>query len=154
MLLQLIRFTLQPSLTLSSLPLAQLRKHVSSAGASRQYLSYMTSTQSTSLPKKRHEICWIIRTNSRDAPFPSNVANPLYTCLVWRKDFTIANKPAVIGLDGIIQGEATTMLYDFDDAQLEQLTRGIEAPICEFVRSTALSSPSNKMSKLHTKSNL
>lgn len=141
MLLQLIRFTLEPFLTLSSLPLAQLREHVSSAGASRQYLSYMPSTQSASLPKKRHEICWIIRTNSRDAPFPSNVANPLCTCLVWRKDF---NKPAVIGLDGIIQGEATTMLYDFDDAQLEQLTRGIEASIYEFVRSTALSPPQTR----------
>lgn len=63
MLLQLIRFTLQPSLTLSSRPLTQLRQHVSSAGASRQYLSYITSTQFASLPKKRHEICWIIRMN-------------------------------------------------------------------------------------------
>ncbi|EED13625.1 hypothetical protein TSTA_098820 [Talaromyces stipitatus ATCC 10500] len=111
MLLQLVRFTLLPSLTLAAPAVAQLRQHVSNAGASRQYLSYMMSTQSASLPKKRHEICWII---------------------LWHKNFTVANKPAVTGLDDIIQGTATTMLYDFDDSQLEQLTRGIEAPICEF----------------------
>lgn len=61
------------------------------------------------------------------------VANE-YAHVVWRKNFTAANKPALVGLDGIIQGEPTTMLYDFDDGQLEQLTRGIEAPVCEFVR--------------------
>ncbi|KAL3713497.1 hypothetical protein TMatcc_002200 [Talaromyces marneffei ATCC 18224] len=112
MLLQLVRFTLVPSLTLASQELAQLRSQVFNNGASRQYLSYITSTQSTSLPKKRHEICWII---------------------MWHKNFTIANKPAAVGLDRIIQDPATTMLYDFEDSQLEQLTRGIEAPICEFV---------------------
>ncbi|KAJ5453438.1 uncharacterized protein N7458_004394 [Penicillium daleae] len=72
------------------------------------------STQYASLPKKRHEICWII---------------------LWRKNFTAAGKPTLVefGLDGITQEEPTTMLYDFDDGQLEQLTRGIEAPVCEFV---------------------
>ncbi|KAE8552186.1 hypothetical protein EYB25_006080 [Talaromyces marneffei] len=75
MLLQLVRFTLVPSLTLASQELAQL---------------------------------------------------------LWHKNFTIANKPAAVGLDRIIQDPATTMLYDFEDSQLEQLTRGIEAPICEF----------------------
>jgi len=92
--------------------------------------------------------------NSHDAPFPSNVANPWCICLVWRKDFAIANKPAVVGLDGIIQGAATTMLYDFDDSQLEQLTRGIEAPICEFVRSTAPSSCLKPWNQMSTESNI
>lgn len=54
--------------------------------------------------------------------------------VVWRKTFTAADKPALVGLKDITQDEPTTMLYDVDDGQLEQLTRGIEAPICEFVR--------------------
>jgi hypothetical protein len=51
-----------------------------------------------------------------------------------RKNFTAADKPALVGLDSITQGEPTTMLYDFGDGKPEQLTRGIEAPVCEFVR--------------------
>ncbi|KAH8691325.1 hypothetical protein BGW36DRAFT_327645 [Talaromyces proteolyticus] len=111
MLVQIVRFTLLPSLTLAAPVVAKLRQLVSNAGASRQYLGYMTSTQYASLPKKRHEICWII---------------------LWRKNFAAADKPALVGLDDVAQGEPTTMLYDFDEGQLEQLTRGIEAPICEF----------------------
>lgn len=61
MLVQIIRFTLLPSLTIAAPAVAKLRQHVSAAGATRQYLGYMTSTQYLSLPKKRHEICWIIR---------------------------------------------------------------------------------------------
>ena len=54
--------------------------------------------------------------------------------VVWRKNFTVADKPALVGLDSITQGEPTTMIYDFNDGKIEQLTRGIEAPVCEFVR--------------------
>jgi hypothetical protein len=54
--------------------------------------------------------------------------------VVWRKNFTAADKPVLVGLEDITLGEPTTMLYDVNDNQLEQLTRGIEAPICEFVR--------------------
>lgn len=61
------------------------------------------------------------------------VANE-YAHVVWRKNFAAVDKPALVGLDDIAQGEPTTMLYDFDDGQLGQLTRGIEAPVCEFVR--------------------
>jgi hypothetical protein len=51
------------------------------------------------------------------------VAN-YYAHVVWRKNFTAAGKPILVefGLDGITQEEPTTML-----------TRGIEAPVCEFV---------------------
>lgn len=60
MLVQIVRFTLLSSLTLAAPAVAKLRQHVSNTGASCQYLSYMMSTQNLSLPKKRHEICWII----------------------------------------------------------------------------------------------
>jgi hypothetical protein len=57
----------------------------------------------------------------------------LMSNVVWHQNFTATDKPALVGLEGITQGEPTTMLYDFDHSQLEELTRGIEAPICEFV---------------------
>lgn len=61
------------------------------------------------------------------------VAND-YSHLVWRKNFTAEDKPALVGLDSIAQDEPRTMLYDFEEDKLEQLTKGIEAPVCEFVR--------------------
>jgi hypothetical protein len=61
------------------------------------------------------------------------VAND-YSHLVWRKNFTAQDKPALVGLDSIAHGEPKTMLYDIDEFKLEQLTKGIEAPVCEFVR--------------------
>lgn len=134
MLFQVVRFTLLSSLTLAAPAVSKLCQHVSNAGASRQYLGYMMSTQSLSLPKKRDEICWIICMPLSD--FLSTLLSVWLISMhvVWRKNFTAADKPVLVGLDQITQGEPTTMLYEFDDSHLEQLIRGIEAPICEFVR--------------------
>lgn len=57
-----------------------------------------------------------------------------YSHLVWRKNFTTEDKPAPVGLDSIAHSEPRTMMYDFDEVELEELTKGIEAPVCEFVR--------------------
>lgn len=134
MLVQVVRFTLLSSLTLAAPAVAKLRQHISKAGASRQYLGYMMSTQNLSLPKKRHEICWVICIHLSDSLLTLLSVWLISMHVVWRKNFTASDKPVLVGLENITQGEPTTMLYDVDDGQLEQLTRGIEAPICEFVR--------------------
>ncbi|KAK5988347.1 hypothetical protein PT974_12498 [Cladobotryum mycophilum] len=111
MLLQVIRLTLRPSLTISAPAFLGLRKHVSEAGAVSQHYGYMLSTKSLSLSKKRHEICWIIQ---------------------WPGSTDLSVKPSLIEELNDVDGNATSVLYNFEDSQLEELSKAIEAPICEF----------------------
>lgn len=64
MLSQIIRFTLNASMTISDRAFLTLRQDVAKAGATSQYFGYSTQTQASALPKKRHEISWIIRAHS------------------------------------------------------------------------------------------
>jgi hypothetical protein len=59
MFIQIIRFTLPSTLTISAPAFRDLRQKVVSAGATAQYFGYSVQTAAV-LPKKRHEICWAI----------------------------------------------------------------------------------------------
>jgi len=59
MFAQIIRFTLPPTLTISTPLFQELRQKAASAGATAQYYGYSVRTAAP-LPKKRHEICWAI----------------------------------------------------------------------------------------------
>ncbi|KAL5619775.1 hypothetical protein FOVSG1_001997 [Fusarium oxysporum f. sp. vasinfectum] len=61
MLLQILRFNLLPSLTISGQAFTDPRKQVALAGATHQYFGYSVQTLVAPLPKERHEITWIIR---------------------------------------------------------------------------------------------
>lgn len=61
-LLQIIRFTLPASSTISAPKFRELREYVASKGKVKaQYFGYVTSPKYAALPKERHEICWVIR---------------------------------------------------------------------------------------------
>lgn len=64
MLSQIIRFALPPSLTVSAPEFLKLRQAAAAAGATAQYFGYTIPTRASSLPKKKDEICWAIRTLS------------------------------------------------------------------------------------------
>jgi hypothetical protein len=59
MFLQVIRFTLPSTLTISAPAFRDLRQKVVSAGATAQYFGY-SAQAAAALPKERHEICWAL----------------------------------------------------------------------------------------------
>lgn len=60
MFVQILRFTLAPALTISSPEFQQLRKFAATAGALSQFFGYSLQTRTAPIPKKRHEITWVI----------------------------------------------------------------------------------------------
>ena len=60
MLSQILRFTLPAPLTISDAGFLALRQKAVEAGALEQYYGYTIPTKTSPLPRKRHEICWVI----------------------------------------------------------------------------------------------
>ncbi|KAK4061759.1 hypothetical protein Trihar35433_9359 [Trichoderma harzianum] len=103
MLSQVLRFTFPAGSTISSAAFLKLRQQIATAGAASQYYGYTTPTRVLSLPRKRHEVCWVIHRSA--------VAEGLIST-------------------GIT--DATYLDFEFTEAQLEHLTKALDAPICEF----------------------
>ncbi|KAM0263919.1 hypothetical protein ACHAQJ_000954 [Trichoderma viride] len=110
MLPQILRFTFPSGSTVSSAAFLKLRQNVATAGATTQYYGYTSPTSFLSLPRKRHEVCWVIH---------------------WPDE--LRNQSAVTeGLAEAGVTDATSLLFEFDDAHLGNLTTALEAPVCEF----------------------
>ncbi|KAH8128145.1 hypothetical protein ACSS6W_011058 [Trichoderma asperelloides] len=110
MLSQVLRFTFPSASTISSAAFLKLRQSIAVAGATTQYYGYTTPTRILSLPRKRHEICWVIH-------WPDEL-----------RDRSVVSE----GLAAIGVTDATSLLFEFDNAQLENLVKALEAPVCEF----------------------
>ncbi|KAL7803300.1 hypothetical protein V8C44DRAFT_344575 [Trichoderma aethiopicum] len=110
MLSQILRFTLPSGVTVSSASFWKLRQQIAAAGATTQYYGYTTPTKVTSLPRKRHEVCWVLQ-------WPNELMSPT----------AVARGLAEAGVV-----DATSLVLEFTDAQFEHLTSALEAPICEF----------------------
>ncbi|KAL7934751.1 hypothetical protein V8C35DRAFT_301748 [Trichoderma chlorosporum] len=110
MLSQVLRFTFPTGSTISSSAFLKLRQHIAAAGATSQYYGYTTPTRILSLPRKRHEVCWVIH---------------------WPDE--LQDRSAVA--EGLIKTgvvNATSLEFEFIDTQMEHLTKALDAPVCEF----------------------
>ncbi|KAK9366687.1 hypothetical protein V1509DRAFT_628781 [Lipomyces kononenkoae] len=105
---QVIRFTLPPTLTISTPAFLELRRQAAAAGATAQYYGYSIPTGAP-LPKKRHEICWAIN---------------------WPE--TSDRNSITSDLDNLSTGDATSLLFQFTDEQSSNLEKALDAPVCEF----------------------
>ncbi|KAL6694345.1 hypothetical protein J3F84DRAFT_376595 [Trichoderma pleuroticola] len=110
MLSQVLRFTFPVGSTISSAAFLKLRQQIAAAGAASQYYGYTTPTRVLSLPRKRHEVCWVIH-------WPDE-----------RQDRSAVAE----GLVDTGVTDATSLDFEFTEAQLEHLTKALDAPICEF----------------------
>ncbi|KAL7893356.1 hypothetical protein HDV63DRAFT_387812 [Trichoderma sp. SZMC 28014] len=110
MLSQVLRFTFASGSTISSAAFLKLRQSIAAAGATTQYYGYTAPTRILSLPRKRHEVCWVIQ-------WPDEL----------RDRSAVAEGLALTGIT-----DATSLLFEFDDAQSEDLVKALEAPVCEF----------------------
>ncbi|UKZ81547.1 hypothetical protein TrVFT333_009319 [Trichoderma virens FT-333] len=110
MLSQVLRFTFPAGSTISSAAFLKLRQQIAAAGAPTQYYGYTTPTRVLSLPRKRHEVCWVVH-------WPSELQDRS----------TVAEGLLKIGVT-----DATALEFEFTDAQLEHLTKALNAPVCEF----------------------
>jgi len=129
MLSQIIRFTLPSSCTASSLKFLKLRQRAASAGAFAQYFGYSIATKVLALPRERHEVCWVIRTCRFDpsGTYSSNIAGGTE----WPES---SNRSQIITeLDTVSAGDARVLTLRFTDDQIPELTKALEAPVCEFV---------------------
>ncbi|KAM6484802.1 hypothetical protein HDV62DRAFT_404587 [Trichoderma sp. SZMC 28011] len=110
MLSQVLRFTFPAGSIISSAAFLKLRQQIATAGAASQYYGYTTPTRVLSLPRKRHEVCWVIQ-------WPDE-----------RQDRSVVAE----GLISTGVTDATSLEFEFTEAQLEHLTNALDAPICEF----------------------
>ncbi|EEU41429.1 uncharacterized protein NECHADRAFT_83500 [Fusarium vanettenii 77-13-4] len=119
MLLQILRFTLPASTTISSPAFLSLRKAVATAGVKIQYFGYSVVARVAPLPKKRHEVSWIIQ---------------------WPDDLDLSQRPALKEtFDELSQNSATSFLVDIPRDDPADLLTALKAPICEVVHSTSYS---------------
>ncbi|KAM5374372.1 hypothetical protein ACJZ2D_006545 [Fusarium nematophilum] len=112
MLLQILRFTLPSSLTISCPAFLSIRQEVAIAGATAQYFGYSVQTRVASLPKKRHEITWIMQWPQRPGLFERPHLSERFTEL---------------------SQDAVSLLVDLDDSDGKKVLKALEAPICEVV---------------------
>ncbi|KAG8420159.1 hypothetical protein J3459_011342 [Metarhizium acridum] len=66
MLSEIFRFTLRKPQVISSPEFTDLRRAAAKAGAVRHYFGYTISTSFSPLPRKRHEVFWVVDKFSRD----------------------------------------------------------------------------------------
>ncbi|KAK2137951.1 hypothetical protein NOF04DRAFT_1392191 [Fusarium oxysporum II5] len=113
MLLQILRFNLLPSLTISGQAFTDLRKQVALAGATHQYFGYSVQTLVAPLPKERHEITWIIR---------------------WPVGPELLEKPHLErAFAELSQKDPSSLLVDVANNDDKELMAGLTAPVCEIV---------------------
>ncbi|KAJ4320200.1 hypothetical protein N0V84_005985 [Fusarium piperis] len=113
MLLQILRFTLPTSTTISNTTFSNLRKAVAMAGAQIQYFGYSVQTRVASLPKKRHEVSWIIQ---------------------WPDNLDLSQRPALRELfNELSQNNATSLLVEVAHDDPTNLLTALKAPVCEVV---------------------
>ncbi|ENH65716.1 hypothetical protein FOC1_g10001689 [Fusarium oxysporum f. sp. cubense race 1] len=111
MLLQILRFHLLPSLTISCQAFTDLRKQVALAGATHQYFGYSVQTSVAPLPKERHEITWIMR---------------------WPVSPELLEKPHLErAFAELSQKDPSSLLVDVASNDDKELLAGLTAPVCE-----------------------
>ncbi|KAL7813089.1 hypothetical protein V8C26DRAFT_172243 [Trichoderma gracile] len=110
MLSQILRFTFPSGTTVSSPSFLKLRQQIAATGATSQYYGYTAPTKVLSLPRKRHEVCWVLQ---------------------WPDE--LINRTAVAeGLAEAGVADAASLVLEFTDAQCKHLVSALEAPVCEF----------------------
>ncbi|RSL69358.1 hypothetical protein CEP53_002244 [Fusarium sp. AF-6] len=113
MLLQILSFTLPTSTTISSPAFLSLRKAVATAGVKLQYFGYSVEARVAPLPKKRHEISWIIQ---------------------WPDNLDLSQRPTLKEtFDELSQNSATSFLVEVPRDDPADLLMALKAPICEVV---------------------
>jgi len=107
---EIIRFTL-PSIT--SAAFQDLRRRVASQGVENQYFGYVLANEGFPLPQKKNQLCWVIQ---------------------WPENVDMRTSPAFRSqLNEIAEGgDVSSLLFEFNDSCLDELARGLEAPVCEF----------------------
>ncbi|KAJ4180903.1 hypothetical protein NW755_011438 [Fusarium falciforme] len=113
MLLQILRFTLPTSTTITGTAFSSLRKAVATAGAQIQYFGYSVQTRAAPLPKEKHEVSWIIQ---------------------WPENLDLSQRPALREpFDELSQNSATSLLVEVAHDDPANLLTALKAPICEVV---------------------
>jgi len=108
---EVIRFTL-PSVTSESF--LKLRQQIASqAGVKYQYFGHVLPDHGIPLPQKKNQLCWVIQ---------------------WPEASEIRTSPSFRSqLNELAEGgDATSLLFEFEDAKMEEVAKALDAPVCEF----------------------
>ncbi|KAF4634106.1 hypothetical protein G7Y89_g4006 [Cudoniella acicularis] len=92
----------------------KLREYLSlSGGVKDQYFGGLFAPPTAALPVKKDEMCWVIQ-------WPHD--SEMHTNSLFRTQLSELAETR----------DAKSLLFHFEDAQISNLTRALEAPICEF----------------------
>ncbi|KAF4973184.1 hypothetical protein FSARC_436, partial [Fusarium sarcochroum] len=113
MVLQIFRFTLPRSLTISCHAFADLRREVALAGATHQHFGYSVQTRVAPIPKVEHEITWM---------------------MYWPEGPDLFERPHLKQyFVGLSQGDASSLLIELANSNDKELLAALTAPVCEVV---------------------
>ncbi|KIW27608.1 uncharacterized protein PV07_07334 [Cladophialophora immunda] len=116
---EIVRFVLPPTKARLSAFL-KLRQQVSqSCNIHDQYFGYVIPVKSSHLRVKENEMCWVIHW-------------PQGSSLAQNAELRAQLKELTTAATSGQAGEATSLLFPFDDSQVGELKKALEAPVCEF----------------------
>ncbi|KAJ3495535.1 hypothetical protein NLG97_g3327 [Lecanicillium saksenae] len=108
---QILRFNLPSDEIISIGAFDNLRKAVAQAGALSQYFGYSVSMRRSAVPKRRHEITWLIQ-------WPAEPA--------WGTALRDS-------LQALVDGEVADVTVEINGSNHEDLLSALDAPVCEVV---------------------
>lgn len=128
MSLQIFRFTLPEDQTIVKSQFPALRLDVERQGAVNQYFGYSVAVTTAALPKKRHEITWVIGMYH------------IYFCLLisnsiteWKSDILLQTYPSLLEQFLKLANDATSLSLSINSAQRDGYLAALQSPICELV---------------------
>ncbi|CEJ89635.1 hypothetical protein VHEMI05467 [[Torrubiella] hemipterigena] len=112
MSLQIFRFTLSEGQTIFKSQFPALRLDVERQGAVNQYFGYSVAVTTAALPKRRHEITWVIE---------------------WKSGVLLQTYPPLVEQFLKLANDATGLILSINDAQRDGYLAALQSPICELV---------------------
>lgn len=94
------------------------------------------------MPKRKDEMCWVIRAFLLCQLYGSELidmgSNP-----EWPEDSNVRTSDLFRSqVNELAHENARSLLFQFKDTDMEQVAKGLEAPVCEFVCRVYLAPPS------------
>ncbi|OAL20717.1 hypothetical protein AYO22_08726 [Fonsecaea multimorphosa] len=121
---EIVRFVLPPT-KVKLTEFLKLRQHISrSYNVHDQYCGYITPVKSSHLLVKENEMCWVIQ-------WPQGTRHHAQIAELRAQLKELTSEPTSSNDDGT-GGGATSLLFQFEDSQVPELNKALEAPVCEF----------------------
>lgn len=144
---QILRFTLPWSSATRLATFQALRDRVSNNSVNTQYFGYILPNEGFPERTAENDMCWVISKlslldNECTAFQPhqkSSVLTQTPTVTEWPQSSIFQKSPEFkTTLPTIAAGDICSLFFDFQKPKEGEIEKGLEAPVCQFVRSISL----------------